>query len=115
MKKIVKRTLGSGARNLRSGIEAGVTIAARAPKFFNAGLNPFGADAREAQLAVTEKITAAWDGAIEAQQKLGSLWLRAAFGRLSSDDAALAWLDVCDAATAPARRRVRANAKRLTR
>jgi hypothetical protein len=99
---------------MRSGFDAGATIAARAPMFLAAGFNPVGAEAREVNAAIAEKATAAVDGAFSASAKIGELWFRAAFGALSANEAATAWLDVCDAALAPARQRVRANAKRLT-
>ena len=115
MNRVAKRMLGMGARNMQSSIHAGVTIAARTPKLINASFDPFGAEGHEAHVAMTEKVEAVWDGALAVQRKLSSLWLRAAFGQLSSDAATHAWFDVCEAAVAPARRRVRDNAARLTR
>jgi hypothetical protein len=115
LNKVAARAARLGGRTFRSGLDAGVTIAARAPNFLMAGFNPNGADAREVKIAVAEKAEAVFDGAMSAHRKIGDLWLRAVFGRLTADDAATAWIDVCDAALAPARVRVRANAKRLTR
>ena len=115
LKKVAERAVHIGGKTVQSVINAGVTIAARAPKFITAGFDPHGADAREVKIAVAEKAEAVFDGAISAHGKFSDLWLRAMFGRLSANDAATAWMDVCDAALAPARVGVRANARRLTR
>ena len=115
MNNFAQRAVHIGGKTIRSGLDAGVTIAARAPNFLMAGFDPHGPDAREVKIAVAEKAEAAFDGAMSAHLKIGELWLRAAFGMLSADDAATAWMDVCDAALAPARVCVRANAVRLTR
>jgi hypothetical protein len=56
------------------------------------------------------------EGGIAAGQALCLFWLRAALGGVREPaDLARAMSDVATAATKPARKRVRANAKRLTR
>ncbi len=65
---------------------------------------------------VQEKFAAAYEGVIGAQMAWSSFLIRAAFGgAISPHQVSHALVDVAEAATAPARRRVRANARRLTR
>jgi hypothetical protein len=115
MNRNAHRAFAFGVRSAKAGRDAGVTIAARTPKLIAAGFDPHGENGREARVAVSEKIKAAFDGAVAAQAKVGDLWLRALFGRLSASDAASSWMDVSQAALIPAYRSVRANARRLSK
>ncbi len=64
---------------------------------------------------IEEKISAVCEGAFGAAMAWNQLFLDAAFGGLNSPQKmSNALVDVADAALAPARRTVRANAKRLT-
>ena len=80
-----------------------------------AGFDPTGQGAQEIRLMVQEKIVAAHEGALAAQMAWGSFLIKAAFGGVSSPHhISHALVDVAEAALAPARRQVRANALRLT-
>ncbi len=115
MNRLTRRTLELASRTAQSGFDAAVTIAARTPGLLAPGLDLSGKHAREARLMVEEKLEAAYEGAWAAQFALGSFLLKAAFGGVTSPDhVSHGWVDVADAALAPARRTVRANARRLT-
>ena len=103
-------------KTAQAGLDAAVTIAARTPGLVAPGLDLSGNDAREARLMVQEKFAAVYEGALGAQFAWGSFLVRAAFGGgMSPHHVSHALVDVAEAATAPARRRVRANARRLTK
>jgi len=71
--------------------------------------------AREAQLMVQEKVDAAIEGALAAQAAWGAFVLKAAFGGVRTpNDVSLGLAGIAQAAAKPARRKVRANARRLT-
>ena len=71
--------------------------------------------AREARLMVAEKLDAAVEGAFAAQVAWGRFMLKAAFGGVRTPrDLAMGLAAVAEAAAQPARRKVRANARRLT-
>jgi hypothetical protein len=115
MNHLTRRSLNLARNTAQSGIDAALTIAARTPGLLAPGLDASGKHAREARLMVQEKLTAAFEGAWAAQVALGSFWLKAAFGGVTSPDQfSHGLVDVADAALAPARKTVRANARRLT-
>jgi hypothetical protein len=98
---------------VRAGADAAVTIAVRTHKL----TTPDGtsAQAREARRMVEEKVVAACEGAFAAQMAWGAFMVKAAFGGVRTvEDAALGLASVAEAAVAPGRRAVRANARRLT-
>ncbi len=102
-------------RTAQSGIDAALTIAARTPGLIAPGLDLSGKHAREARLMVEEKMAAACEGAWAAQMAWGSFLMKAAFGGVTTPDhVSHGWVDIADAALAPARKTVRANARRLT-
>ena len=102
-------------KTAQAGIDAAVTIAARAPGLATAGFDPDGEKSREARLMVQEKMVAAYEGVWAAQMAWSSFLIKAAFGGVHSPNQVThALVDVAEAATAPARRAVRANARRLT-
>jgi len=70
---------------------------------------------REARLMVQEKIDATIEGAFAAQMAWGDFFIKAAFGGVRTpDDVSFGLASIAEAAVAPARRAVRANARRLT-
>ena len=79
-----------------------------------AGFDTTGPGAREIRLMVEEKIAAAHEGALAAYMAWGSFLIKAAFGGVSSPDhVSHALVNLAEAALAPARRQVRANALRV--
>jgi hypothetical protein len=116
MVRLAKRSLRMAASTARSGVDAAVTIGARAQGLMTPRLDNSGAQAREARRMVEEKVAAAYEGAFRAQMAWGAFFVKAAFGGVRSlEDVTLGLADVAEAALAPARRTVRANARRLTR
>jgi hypothetical protein len=115
MNRLTRRSLNLARHTAQAGIDAAVTIAARTPGLVAPGWDSSGANAREARLMVQEKLSAAYEGAWAAQLAWGSFLLKAAFGGVTSPDhVSHGLVDVAEAALAPARRTVRANARRLT-
>jgi hypothetical protein len=115
MSRLSKRALGMAHATIQAGVDSAVTIVARTPGLLSQGFNPTAESAREAQRMIAEKIDAACEGAAAAQFAWASLLLKAAFcGIRSPNDFSLGLADVAEAAVRPARRTVRANAKRLT-
>jgi hypothetical protein len=115
MNRLTRRSLNLARDTAQSGIDAALTIAARTPGLVAPGLDLSGKHAREARLMVQEKLAAAYEGAWAAQLAFGSFWLKAAFGEvISADHVSHGMVDIADAAMAPARKTVRANARRLT-
>jgi hypothetical protein len=74
---------------------------------------------REARRMVTEKIEAALEGAVAIQRELlaqaYAVWVRAWSGGVTRCSLARAGARLVDSGAAPARRRLRANARRLRR
>jgi hypothetical protein len=111
--RVARRSLAIATNNLQTGIDAALTIVARTHDMLSLGAPA--EKAREAQLMVQEKFDAAIEGALAAQAAWGAFLLKAAFGgvRTPGDLSwGLAW--IAQAAAKPARRKVRANARRLT-
>ncbi len=100
---------------MRAGTDAAVTIAARTHKLAAPDVEGASAQVREARRMVDEKILAACEGAFAAQMAWGAFVMKATLGGVRTfEDAALGLAGVAEAAVKPARRTVRANAKRLT-
>jgi hypothetical protein len=115
MNRLTRRSLNLARRTAQSGIDSALTIAARTPGLMTPGLDFSGEKAREARLMVQEKLAAAYEGAWAAQVAWGSFLVKSLFGgAMAPDHFPRGWVDVADAAMAPARRTVRANARRLT-
>ncbi len=113
-KGLVETSQAIASANLASGVDAALTIAARSQALFSPLGEPFD-KAAEAYRMVAEKVDAAVEGALAAQSAWGEFVLRAAFGRVrSAADVSLGLAVVAEAASGPARRKVRANARRLT-
>ena len=94
---------------MQAGAAAWTTIAMRLPTLAAAAA---GKSSPEANRMVSEKIAAATEGAIKGSLEGAALAGRALRGPVAATTSALA---VTDAMTRPARRRVKANAKRLTK
>ena len=115
MNRLTRRSLTLAKQTAQAGIDAALTIAARTPGLVAPGLDLSGEKAREARMMVQEKVAAACEGAWAAQMAWGSFLVKSLFGgAMSPDHLSNGWVDVADAAMAPARRTVRANARRLT-
>lgn len=101
---------------MEASFAAAVTIAARAPIVAEGLSRPSAESIGETQRMVFEKVEASIEGSMAAGEALCLLWMKAAFGGVRQPtDLALGLTDVAKAATRPAHKRVRANARRLTR
>jgi hypothetical protein len=115
MSRLSKRTMNMAASAMQAGIDSALTIAARTPGLLGQGFNPTAENARETQRMIQEKFDAAYEGFTAAQFAWASLWLKASFGGIrNADDLSFGLAGVAEAAMRPARRKVRANARRLT-
>ena len=113
-KRLSRRSLAIANANVQSGLDAALTIAART----HGMMSPSGLPtekAREAHLMVQEKLDAAMEGAFAAQAAWSAFFIKAAFGGVRSpNDLSFDLAGIAEAAAKPARRKVRANARRLT-
>lgn len=101
-----------GASMMQDAMFSAVTIWSRMPGLW--ALSPTPQDMVERQRMVSEKFSAMAEGAVAASFASADLMMKAASGKmLKADDMAAGFLAVTRKATAPARRRVKANAKRL--
>ena len=112
--RLASRSRAAAKANVQAGVDTALTVAARTHGL----MSPLGGAAdkmREAHLMVQEKFDAALEGAFAAQAAWGALLIKAAFGGVRTpNDLSIGLSRVAEAATAPARRKVRANARRLT-
>jgi hypothetical protein len=92
-----------------------ITIAARLPILVGYFLAPTPQALAEWNRAYAEKVAAVWEGALAASTEWQAMMVRAAFRPPSPAGLADAAARVVHKAARPARRRVKANAKRLTR
>jgi hypothetical protein len=113
-RRLTRRSLAIAKANVQTGADAALTIAARTQSL----LAPGGREsdkAREARLMVQEKVDAAVEGALAAQAAWGAFFIRAAFGGVRTPgDVSAGLATIAEAAMAPTRRKVRANARRLS-
>ncbi|HZZ62078.1 MAG TPA: hypothetical protein VFE63_13050 [Roseiarcus sp.] len=108
-----KRSLAIATANVQAGVDAALTIAARTQGLM-APTRAQAEKAREARLMVQEKLDAAVEGTLAAQAAWGAFLLKAAFGGVrSANDVSNGLAGIAEAAAKPARRKVRANARRL--
>ena len=113
-RRLTKRSLAIAKANARAGADAALTIAARTQNLLTPGGRQ-SEKAREARLMVQEKVDAAIEGALAAQKAWGAFFIKAAFGGVRTpNDVSAGLTSIAEAAAAPARRKVRANARRLT-
>ena len=114
-KRLVRRARALANANVQTGMDAALTIAARTQSMMWPDGKPI-EKAREAHLMVQEKFDAAVEGAFAAHVAWSAFLIKAAFGGVRTPhDLSLGLTGVMEAAAAPARRKVRANARRLTR
>ncbi len=113
-RRLTTRSFAIAKANAQAGVDAALTIAARTQGL----LAPLGGPsekAREAQLMVQEKVDAAVEGAFAAQAAWSAFLIKAAFGGVRTAlDVSTGLTGIAVAAAGPARRKVRANARRLT-
>lgn len=95
-----------------AGVDAATTISLRLPVLF---AHPSMSTATEWNRAWTEKMAAAATGSVAAGLTFGSLAMRWAIGSVSAEQMPHEMLKVGEAATGPAYKAVKANARRLTR
>ena len=113
-RRLAKRSLAIAKANAQASADATLTIAARTQNLLAPGGRQ-SEKAREARLMVQEKIDATIEGAFAAQAAWGAFFIKAAFGGVRTpNDVSAGLAAVAEAAVAPARRTVRANARRLT-
>ncbi len=113
-RSLSKTSFAIAKANMQSGVDAALTIAARTQGLLSPDGEPM-EKAREAQLMVAEKFDAVVEGAMAAQAAWGALMIRAVFGGLRTpNDLSIGLAGVAEAAARPARKKVRANARRLT-
>ena len=114
-KRLAERSLAMAKANVQTGVDAALTIAARTQSLMFPGGGST-EKAREARLMVQEKVDAAVEGAFAAQAAWGAFLLKAASGGVrTAHDLSMGLARVVEAAAKPARRKVRANARRLAR
>src|SRR5271170_1935872 len=111
--RLANRSLVIAKANVGTGVDTALTVLARTQDMLTLG-SP-AEKAREAQLMVQEKVDAAIEGALAAQAAWGAFMLKAAFGGVRTpSDVSFGLAGIAQAAAKPARRKVRANARRLT-
>ncbi|MBL8587210.1 MAG: hypothetical protein JNK46_01645 [Methylobacteriaceae bacterium] len=115
MSRKIGRKVGKlGTRMARDGAHAATTLAARLPRLMTA--QPTFDDHVERSRMVAEKVDAFAQGAVAAGLAISGFWLKAMTGRVRGPaDVMVGILDVAAAATAPASRKVAANARRYGR
>jgi hypothetical protein len=113
-RRLTPRSFAIAKANAQAGVDAALTIAARTQSL----LAPLGGPsekAREVQLMVQEKVDAVVEGALAAQAAWSAFLIKAAFGGVrTAHDVSSGLTRIAEAATGPTRRKVRANAQRLT-
>ena len=111
--RLANRSLVIAKANVGTCVDAALMVLTRTHDMLS-----FGAPAgkvREAQLMVQEKVDAAIEGVLDAQAARGAFLLKAAFGGVRTPgDLSWGLAGIAQAAAKPARRKVRANARRLT-
>jgi hypothetical protein len=113
-RRLARRSLAIVKANAQASADAAVTIAARTQNLLAPGGRQ-SEKAREARLMVQEKVDAAVEGAFAAQAAWGAFFIKAAFGGVrTAHDVSTDLTTIAEAAAGPARRKVRANARRLT-
>ena len=112
MATLSRRVSHFASRSAQSGLDAAVTIAARTTRLMQPGRD----NTRENARMVEEKVAAAVEGAASASLAWGAfLFASALRGGATPTQFSHALFDVAEAAAKPARRTVRANARRLSK
>jgi hypothetical protein len=113
-KSLAGTSVAIAKANMRSGLDAALTIAARTHSMLSPTGEPID-KAREAHRMVAEKVDAALEGVAAAQAAWGQFMIKAAFGGVRTPkDVSIGLASIAEAAAKPARRKVRANARCLT-
>jgi hypothetical protein len=115
MPRFTETALRAATMSATTAVAASVTIAHRLAMLSTPSVLEGAAGQHEAMRMVAEKFNAATEGAVDAGLEAGRFMLRSAFGQVSPDDLAHGLVAIGVAATRPAARRARANARRLTR
>jgi hypothetical protein len=102
----------TSAASFKAGTDAATTIALRLPILMAA---PSAATAAEWQRAWTEKMSAAFSGAVEAGAAFQKLAFKMGTGAIAAEHMAVELIEVAEAATRPGYKAVAANARRLSR
>ena len=106
-------------RAVSSALEANhasaVTISHRMPILASLTFWPHPESLNEVNRMVMEKFEAMAEGTLAASRQMADLSLLTAMGKANADDIATGMMAVAVAAARPAQRRVRANARRLSR
>ena len=113
-RRLTTRSLAIAEANAQAGVDAALTIAARSQSLLAPGAGA-PEKAREARLMVQEKVDVAVEGAFAAQAAWGAFFVKAALGGVRTPhDVSAGLTAIAEAAAGPVRRKVRANARRLT-
>lgn len=113
--RFTEAALGAATLSATTAMAASVTIAHRVVLMSDPATLWHASGRGEALRMVGEKLDAAAEGSLEATLEIGRLAMRTATGRLTTDDVAHGLVAIGIAATRPAARRARANARRLSR
>lgn len=113
--KLARSMMRAGADAGEAAANSAVTIAARLPILAGHMLSPTAAGLAEWNRAYAEKAAAAWEGMFAASAAWQRMMLRAAFSPPTAFGLAKDLVGVGQKAGHAARKRVRANAKRLSR
>lgn len=113
MPGFVQAALGAAEMVASTSVAAGITIAHRVAMLSDPAKMNAHAGRTEAFRMVMEKVEAATEGSFEAGAEAARFMLRSTFAHMSPDDFAKGLMSIGMAATQPAARRVRANARRL--
>lgn len=113
-RRALSRSLAqTAAEAQQTAVDSAATIAARLPIFAGCLVAPTQAGLAEWNRAYTEKVAAVWEGAFAASAAWQAMMLSSAFRPPTAMAAMTDCLGVMRKARAPARKRVKANAKRL--
>ncbi len=94
--------------------DAAVTIAMRLPILASAVTFPTASSTAEIRRAVDEKVSSAVEGTLAMSRAWHGLWWDMMLGRTDAHALPRKLLAIAERGAKPARRRVRANARRLT-
>lgn len=115
-RRALSRSLAQTAAEAQeTALHSATTIASRLPVFAGLLVAPTSAGLAEWNRAYAEKVAAAWEGAFAAGAAWQAMMLSSAFRPPTATAAMTDCLAVMRKARGPARKRVKANAKRLSR
>ena len=113
--KLARSLTRAAAEAGETAAHCGITIAARLPTLAGAFFTPSASGMAEWNRAYSEKVAATWQGAFAASAEWQAVMMRSVLNPPSLAALANDMLGVLDKAAKPARRRAKANARRLTR